>query len=68
MPITVLRLSDNSRFVIDEASPGTFVNSIKSNVRKNFYPKFPNGNLAYLFLYKSNYRVSILHSNFNLSF
>ena len=50
MPITVLRLSDNSKFVINEAGPGTFVNSIKSNVRKNFYPKFPNGNLDYLYL------------------
>ena len=43
MPITVLRLSENSKYVINEAGPTTFVNSIKSNVRKNFFPKFPNG-------------------------
>ena len=43
MPITVKRLSDSTTYLIADAGPKTLVLSIKSNLRKNYLPKFPNG-------------------------
>lgn len=43
MPITVTRLSDGSSFRIEDIGPGSFVNSVKSRVRKEFAPQYKNG-------------------------
>lgn len=43
MPITVQRLSDGSSYYIEDMGPGTFVNSVKSRIRKEFAPQFKNG-------------------------
>lgn len=43
MPITVQRLSDGSTYFIEDIDPGTFVNTVKSRIRKEFAPQFKNG-------------------------
>jgi hypothetical protein len=44
MPIVVIRLSDNQSYVLPEDfNEKKFVKSVKSQLRKNFVPKYPNG-------------------------
>lgn len=43
MPVVVTRLSDGSSIVVDDIGPGSFVNSLKSKLRKDFAPQFKNG-------------------------
>ena len=43
MPINVLRSSMNSVYLIDEAGPNTKIGAIHKKIKKNAYPKFPNG-------------------------
>lgn len=43
MPIFVTRLSDGSSWQFDDVGPGSFVRDLKSKIRKQFKPQFPNG-------------------------
>lgn len=43
MPVEIRRLSDNSRWLIQDVGPGTFVREVKSKIRANFKPQFENG-------------------------
>ena len=42
MPVTVKRLSDGATHQFN-LGPGDWVRSLKSAIRKEFLPKFPNG-------------------------
>ena len=43
MPVTVVRLSDGAQRTYDEFGPKTWVKSVKSALRKDLLPKYPNG-------------------------
>ncbi|RNA27223.1 hypothetical protein BpHYR1_021664 [Brachionus plicatilis] len=43
MPITVKRLSDGSTYLLEDIDPGSFVNTVKRRIRKEFAPQFKNG-------------------------
>jgi hypothetical protein len=44
MPVIIKRLSDGTTFLLpDDYGQKTFVKTLKSTIRKEFPPKFPNG-------------------------
>ena len=43
MPVNILRLSDNHTYVFKEIEPTDRVYSLKSRIKDDFMPSFPNG-------------------------